>query len=66
MLTDPIANCWAIHRLLTVVSRRNRRAILTFLTSPLRRYNMKGDSKTLLTDSMAAWRELNGYQQRLP
>jgi len=36
LLTDPIDNCFAIHRLLTVVSRRNRRAILTFPTSPSR------------------------------
>ena len=32
LLTDPINNCFVIHRLLTVVSRGNRRAILTFPT----------------------------------
>ena len=37
MLTLPIRNRSAIHRMLTIVSRRNRRAILAFPRSPLRR-----------------------------
>lgn len=37
LLTNPITHCCAIQRLTTVVSRRNRRAIVTFPGSRLRR-----------------------------
>ena len=53
LLTDPIDNCFAIHRLLTVVSRRNRRAILTFPTSPLRRRPKSASSQSIFASSSA-------------
>ena len=46
LLTDAIDNCFAIHRLLTVVSRRNPRALLTFPTSPSRRRPKSASSQS--------------------
>ena len=53
LLTDPIDNCFPIHRLLTVVSRRNRRAIFTFPTSPLRRRPKSASSQSNFASSSA-------------
>ena len=53
LLTDPINNCFAIHRLLTVVSRPNRRAILTFPASPLRRRPKSASSQSNFASSSA-------------
>ena len=49
----PIDNCCAIHRLLTVVSRPNRRAILTFPASPLRRRPKSASSPSTFASSSA-------------
>jgi len=67
LLTDPINNCFAIHRLLTVVSRRNRRAILTFPTSPLRRRPKSASAQSTFASSSAMiWRAFSSADWPIP